>query len=86
MWSAISEIKGRKLCYITAIGEYFGERDVVAPSSLGLGSQTLTTLSTVIYIVATTVASRATNIGTFVAMRVLQALGSGAVVSRARRT
>lgn len=74
MWSAISEIKGRKLCYIIAIGA----------CSLSSGSAPSTSLiphRAVIYLVATTVASRAMNIGTFVAMRVLQALGSGAVVS-----
>ncbi|SCV74455.1 BQ2448_8094 [Microbotryum intermedium] len=53
-WSALSEIKGRKTCYIMAIA---------------------------IYLVATTVCSRAERIGVFVAMRVLQSLGSGAVLS-----
>ncbi|KDE08134.1 hypothetical protein MVLG_01615 [Microbotryum lychnidis-dioicae p1A1 Lamole] len=53
-WSALSEIKGRKTCYITAI---------------------------IIYLVATTVCSRADKIGVFVAMRLLQSLGSGAPLS-----
>ncbi|ORY88318.1 major facilitator superfamily domain-containing protein [Leucosporidium creatinivorum] len=54
LWSAISEIKGRRVCYIAAI---------------------------TIYIIATTVCSRASNIGLFIVMRVLQALGSGAVLA-----
>jgi MFS family permease len=54
IWTAISEISGRKLCYLSAL---------------------------VIYLVATAVASRASTIGVFIAMRVLQALGSSAVLA-----
>ncbi|KAK4057455.1 hypothetical protein OIO90_001524 [Microbotryomycetes sp. JL221] len=53
MWSAIGEIKGRKIPYIVSI---------------------------VIYAVGTAVISRATNIGVFIAMRAIQALGSGCVL------
>ncbi|KAM0786891.1 hypothetical protein ACM66B_002315 [Microbotryomycetes sp. NB124-2] len=52
-WSALGEIKGRRVPYIAAI---------------------------LIYAAATAVASRATNISVFIAMRVLQALGSGCVL------
>ncbi|KAK4052789.1 hypothetical protein OIV83_002076 [Microbotryomycetes sp. JL201] len=52
-WSALGEIKGRKIPYVAAI---------------------------LIYAAATAVASRATNMSVFIAMRVLQALGSGCVL------
>ncbi|GAA5843409.1 hypothetical protein JCM3766R1_002943 [Sporobolomyces carnicolor] len=54
IWTAISEVSGRKPCYLSAL---------------------------VIYLVATAVAGRASTIGVFIAMRVLQALGSSAVLA-----
>ncbi|GAA5899676.1 uncharacterized protein JCM6883_005950 [Sporobolomyces salmoneus] len=54
IWTAISEVSGRKPCYLSAL---------------------------VIYLVATAVASRASTISVFIAMRVLQALGSSAVLA-----
>jgi len=71
LWSAISEIKGRRVCYIAAIVR----QRSLAPTLANLGD------SQTIYIVATTVCSRANNIGLFIVMRVLQALGSGAVLA-----
>ncbi|GAA5912558.1 hypothetical protein JCM5296_003479 [Sporobolomyces johnsonii] len=53
-WTAISEVSGRKRCYLAALA---------------------------IYVTATAVASRATSIGVFIAMRILQALGSSAVLA-----
>lgn len=54
IWSGISEIKGRRICYITSI---------------------------LIYCISTAVCSRANSIGVFIAMRILQAAGSSAVLA-----
>lgn len=54
IWTAISEVTGRKPCYLSAL---------------------------VIYLVATAVAARSDTIGVFIAMRILQALGSSAVLA-----
>ncbi|KAM0748205.1 MFS general substrate transporter [Meredithblackwellia eburnea MCA 4105] len=54
IWSGISEIKGRKMCYIGAL---------------------------VLYCTATAVCSRANSIGLFLGMRILQSIGSSAVLA-----
>ncbi|BGP02946.1 Vacuolar DHA amino acid exporter [Rhodotorula toruloides ATCC 204091] len=54
LWSSLSEVTGRKKCYIVAL---------------------------VIYVVGSVVCSRSNSIGVFIAMRVLQSLGSSAVLS-----
>lgn len=72
VWSGVSEIQGRKTCYIISLG--------ASPSS-SLFSPRLTLFSTVIYCVATAVCSRSQSIGVFIAMRILQSVGSSAVLA-----
>lgn len=54
LWTAVSEVSGRKPCYLSAL---------------------------VIFLIATTVASRSKTISVFIAMRILQSLGGSAVLA-----
>lgn len=81
LWSSLSEVTGRKKCYIVALGELtLLSRSIAAEPPLTRSLRTRFYLA-VIYVVGSVVCSRSNSIGVFIAMRVLQSLGSSAVLS-----
>lgn len=77
VWASLSEATGRKYCCTSVRG--WASRRCTGPDKSRTGGTDIASLT--IYIVGTIVCSQAHSMGVFIAMRVLQSLGSSAVLA-----